>query len=96
MVSTKYGEPKNAPDPRTLPMVRGARPVREIAEYVVYLVRMGNRAHVAKILELHYLDLWQCGRKQPCHPLCWPEVLAFEWMQTTPEPVPASRKKGLG
>ena len=28
---------------------------------LIYGVRMSNRAHVAKILELHYLDSRQCG-----------------------------------
>jgi hypothetical protein len=68
----------NTANPRTRrilersPWCERLGPFEKLLNNVVYLVRMGNRAHVAKILELHYLDLWQCGRKQPCHPYAGP------------------------
>ena len=38
-------------------------PLEELADDFIYRLRMGDRPHVAEILELHDLNLRQCGRE---------------------------------
>jgi hypothetical protein len=38
-------------------------PVEKLLDHLIYRIGMGNRAHVAKTLELHKLDSRQCGHQ---------------------------------
>jgi hypothetical protein len=44
-------------------------PFQKLSDNLIYRVRVRNRAHVTKILELHELNPRQCGRQESCHPV---------------------------
>ena len=51
--------PNGIPESNTLT----TGPLEELADDFIYLLRMGDRPHVAEILKLHHLNLRQCGRE---------------------------------